>query len=65
MSRVSRIKKEKVLINDADSSVYAIGFMTQKKMHYLTNTKGTIVWQGQDKRELNKWLKENPDDTLE
>ena len=65
MPRTSRIKKEKVLINDADSSVYAIGFMTQKKMHYLTDTKGTIVWQGDDKRKLNKWLKENPDDTLE
>ena len=49
MPRVSHIKKERVLINDADSSVYAIGFMTQKKTHYLTNPAGTIVWQGDNK----------------
>ena len=59
MPRVSRTKKEKVLINDADSSVYAIGFMTQKKMHYLTSKEGKIVWQGNNKIAGNKWQKEN------
>ncbi len=60
MPRVSRTKKEKVLINDADSSVYAIGFMTQKKMHYLTNKAGKIVWQGHKKLECNKLMKDDP-----
>jgi len=64
MPRISRIKKEKVLINDGDSSVYAIGFMTQKKMHFLTNSDGKIVWQGDDKRKLNKWQKENDPELL-
>jgi len=59
MPRVSRIKKEKVLINDADSSVYAIGFMTQQKMHYLTDSKGKIQGQWKLKTELNKWQKEH------
>ena len=64
MPRISRTKKEKVLINDADSSVYAIGFMTQKKMHYLMDDNKKVVWQGDDKRKLNKWQKEHDPDKL-
>ncbi|MEE8208392.1 MAG: hypothetical protein V3T88_05505, partial [Nitrosomonadaceae bacterium] len=59
MARVSRIKKQKVLVNDADSSVYAIGFMTQKKQHYLLDENKKIVGEWDDKRKLNKWQKEN------
>lgn len=63
MPRISRTKKEKVLINDADSSVYAIGFMTQKKMHYLSDN-GKMVYQSDKKIELNKWQKVNDPDKL-
>ena len=60
MPRISRTKKKaRVLVNDADSSVYAIGFMTETKMHYLLDEDKKVVWQGNDKRELNKWQKEN------
>lgn len=57
MPRKSLTKKERVLVNDADSSVYAIGFMTETKTHYLTDAAGKIVWQGNKKIELNKWQK--------
>lgn len=63
MPRKSRIKKEKVLVNDGDSSVYAIGFMTQKKMHYLSDN-GKMVYQADDKRKLNKWQKEHDPELL-
>jgi hypothetical protein len=65
MPRISRTKeKKKVLVNDADSSVYAIGFMTETKMHYLLDD-NKVVWQGNDKRELNKWQKiHDPDKKL-
>ena len=60
MARTSRTKvKKKVLVNDADSSVYAIGFMTETKTHYLLDEDNQVVWQGVDKRELNKWQKIN------
>jgi len=63
MPRTSRTKeKKKVLVNDADSSVYAIGFMTETKMHYLLDDNNKVVWQGNDKRELNKWQKVNDPD---
>lgn len=63
MPRQSRTKdKKKVLVNDADSSVYAIGFMTETKMHYLLDKFAKVVWQGNDKRLLNKWQKEHDPD---
>lgn len=64
MARVSLTKKkEKVLVLDTDSSVYAIGFMTEKKTHFLSCKDGSgILWQGGDKRELNKWQKEHDPD---
>lgn len=63
MSRTSKVSaKKKVLVNDADSSVYAIGFMTETKMHYLLDDNKHVVWQGNDKRELNKWQKEHDPD---
>ncbi len=64
MPRVSRINKELVLINDADSSVYAIGFMTEHKEHFLYDAKGHIVLQGKDKKKFNiEWKKLDPDKT--
>ncbi len=67
MPRKSIVRaKKKVLVNDADSSVYAIGFMTETKEHYLVAFAGVIIWQGKDKRELNKWQKEHdPDKELD
>ncbi len=63
MPRVSRIKKELVLVNDGDSSVYAIGFMTQQKTHYLfRNSDDQQVMEEKDKRKINKWLKDNDPD---
>lgn len=65
MPRVSHIKKEKVLILDTDSSVYAVGFMTEKKTHYaLLN--GKVVFQTEKKVEYNAWLKkqDNKDDIV-
>lgn len=64
MARVSRTSKSKVLVNDADSSVYAIGFMTETKTHYLTDNTGKIVWQGIKKIEMNKWQKKHDPDKL-
>lgn len=61
MPRISRFDKEKVLILDSDSSVYAVGFMTQKKTHYAV-LDGKIVFQTEKKIEYNKWIKsrDNP-----
>lgn len=56
MTRKSLAKKERVLILDADSSVYAVGFMTQKKTHYGV-VDGDIVFQDEDKRKYNAWFK--------
>lgn len=56
MTRKSSIKKERVLILDADSSVYAVGFMTETKTH-LGIYDGEVVYQGTGKREYNTWLK--------
>ncbi len=63
MARKSQVNKERVLIADADSSVYAIGFVTQKKTH-LGILNGQIVFQDESKMEYNKWHKAlpNPDD---
>jgi len=58
MGRTSRYDKQNVLVLDSDSSVYAIGFVTETKEHYLYGLDG-VLWQGTDKRELNKWQKEN------
>ncbi len=59
MPRISRTKKENVLVLDSDSSVYAIGFVTETKEHFLTDANGKVVWQGTKKIELNKWQKEH------
>jgi len=58
VARVSKFKKEKVLILDSDSSVYAVGFMTQKKTHMALDD-NKIMFQSEDKREYNEWVKEN------
>ena len=60
MARVSHTKKERVLILDADSSVYAVGFMTEKKMHFAI-VNGAVVYQNESKLEYNAWLKTYPD----
>ena len=59
MPRKSLTKKERVLILDTDSSVYAIGFMTQKKTH-LGLLDGKIVFQDESKVKYNQWLKTLP-----
>lgn len=66
MGRISKIKQEKVLVLDSDSSVYAIGFVTETKEHFLFDGGGAILWQGHKKIELNKWRKEHdPEGALE
>lgn len=57
MGRTSKFNKERVLILDSDSSVYAVGFMTQKKTHYAIDSTGKIVYQTEKKIEYNKWIK--------
>ena len=64
MARISRTKKERVLVLDSDSSVYAIGFATQKKYHYLLDSERNIKWEGDSKRELNAWQKKHDPDKL-
>lgn len=59
MGRKSSINKEKVLILDSDSSVYAVGFMTQKKTH-IGVVDGDIVFQDESKVKYNKWFKTYP-----
>ncbi|MEE8598392.1 MAG: hypothetical protein V3S69_02570 [Dehalococcoidales bacterium] len=53
---MARKQKEKVLVLDSDSAVYAVGFMCQKKIHFA-EYKGDIVYTCTDKRKGNKWLK--------
>lgn len=52
-----REQLKRVLIVDADSSVYAIGFMAQSKTHYAKHD-GNVVYTNASKREANKWAKE-------
>ncbi len=41
---------------DADSAVYACGFICEKKMHFAV-VSGKIIYQTDDKRKYNKWFK--------
>jgi len=59
MARKSLVRSEKVLILDSDSSVYAIGFVTQKKTHIAVGVEGEVVYQDKDKRKFNAWIKDN------
>lgn len=65
MPRKSLTKKEKVLILDSDSSVYAIGFMTQKKTHMAVDVDKAIAYQDTDKRKFNKWMEEHDPEGLQ
>ena len=51
--------KDKLLILDADTSVYACCFIAEKKMHYAIKD-GKVVFQTDDKRKYNAWFKEQP-----
>lgn len=57
MPRISRIKKENVLVLDADSSIYAVSFMTEKTTHFGF-VDGNLAFEDKDKRKYNKWAKE-------
>ena len=52
-----KIAKDKFLIIDTDSAVYACCFITQKKEHFGL-IKGKMMFASKDKRKYNKWFKE-------
>lgn len=49
----------KLLIIDADSAVYACGFICEKKEHYGI-LDGKLIFTTDNKNKYNKWLKEQP-----
>jgi len=64
MARVSRIEKENVLILDSDSSVYAVGFMTEKATHYGV-LNGKIIFTADSKTKYNVWFKAQNNPAIE
>jgi len=55
----SRKVKPRVLLLDADSGVYACGFQSQKKTHFVIHIPSNkVLAQDGDKRKINKYLKE-------
>jgi hypothetical protein len=55
-SRKRSTKVDKVLCIDADSAVYACGFIAEKKTHYAI-VDGKPIATYDDKRKYNKWFK--------
>lgn len=49
--------KDKFLVVDTDSAIYACCFICQKKMHFAS-VKGKVIYQADNKNKYNKWLKE-------
>jgi len=54
---MTRKRKDKFLIVDSDSAIYACCFICVKKEHFAS-IKGKLVYASKDKRKYNKWFKE-------
>lgn len=55
-----RKQLERVLVIDSDSSVYACGFMSQRKVHFILHN-DKVVYTNNKKLECNKWAKTQTD----